>query len=237
MARGPGNAALAEQGIDARARRFGNGKRKVRGPGFQAEHRADAEITVDRMDIERRHRNVVRVGEPAPLARSLPGMLARLGRKASRRSIPDACARPVETDPHRRTARQYEHGGPELAVHVDDEVVGVGAQLCREPPVIDKRRQRPRLRPIVAREFDDVGDSRIMPQQFGDGRRDQPIDLRGRVAPPQSVEHGDGMHNIADGRQFDQQNFAKVAALQVGRRQAHTTTPVAADGLLRARRR
>ena len=100
---------------------------------LEPKQRPDAEIAVDRMQIERRHRDVMRVSEPAALAGALPGVLARFGGKFSRRGVPYAGPRPVEADPHRRAGREREHGGAELAVHVDDEVVGVGAQLGGEP--------------------------------------------------------------------------------------------------------
>jgi hypothetical protein len=58
----------------------------------------------------------------------------------------------------------------------------------------------------------------MVAQQLTDRRRHQPIQLRGWITPAQFVQHRDGVNDVADGRQFDQQNFAKVTALKVGRR-------------------
>ena len=74
----------------------GRGKEKSGGPSGRFEHRTDAEVTIDRVNIEIRYRNMVCVGKPAALARALPRMFARFGGKGTRCRSPHACPRPVE---------------------------------------------------------------------------------------------------------------------------------------------
>ena len=201
-------------------------KRKVGGTVVEAKERPNAEVPVDRVQVERRHRNVMRVGEPASFARALPGVLAGLFGKLPRRGVPDAGPRPVKSDPHRRAARDREYRGAELPVHVDHQIVAVFAARGKTR-VADKRRQPPGCRPVFAVKLDNIADGRMVAEEFADRRRDQPIQLRGRVTAPQLVQHRDGVNDVADGGQFDQQNFAEVAIAQVGRRRVQKLTPVA----------
>ena len=195
-----GKTVPAQQRVHARVCCLWKGKGEIGRAFRQVQHRTDAEVTIDRVNIEIRYRNMVCVGKPAALARALPRMFARCGGKGTRCRSPHACPRPVESDAHRRAGRQHEHGGAELAMQVDDEIIAVGTQPRRKPRVIDERRQRPGSRPIVAGEFDDVGDGRIVPQQLGDCRRNQPVDLRRRITLPQFVEYRHGLRDVADGR-------------------------------------
>ena len=57
----------------------------------------------------------------------------------------------------------------------------------------------------------------MVAQQLTDRWRDQPIQLRRRIAPPQLVQDRDGVNDVADGGQFDQQNFAEITVAQIGR--------------------
>ena len=138
-----GKTVPAQQRIHARVCCLWKGKGEIGRAFRQVQHRTDAEVTIDRVNIEHRYRNMVCVGKPAALARALPRMFARFGGKGTRCRSPHACPRPVESDAHRRAGRQHEHGGAELAMQVDDEIIAVGTQPRRKPRVIDERRQRP----------------------------------------------------------------------------------------------
>src|ERR1700683_4501596 len=123
----------------------------------------------------------MRIGEPAPLTRALPGVLARFFRKFSRRGVPYIRSRAVKADPYRRAGREREDRGAELPVHVNNEVIAGAAQLCGQA------NWPPRRRPIVASELDDVADGRVRAEEFADRRRHQPVQLCGRVAAAEFV--------------------------------------------------
>ena len=167
------------------------------------------------MDVEARQRDVVGVGEEASLARALPGMLLRFIRNFSRQRFPDLSARSVEADPHRRAGGEGEYGAAQLALQIEHQVIFGGAQRGDQPRRADVRRRSPRRRPFVAGKFDDIADRGILPQQFGDLGRHQPIDARLRIAPPQFVEHRKRVHDVADRRQLDQQDLLKIAAAEI----------------------
>ena len=185
----------------------------------QFEQRPDIDVAVDRMEIEGRDRDVMCVGEPASLTRALPGVLAGFLREFSRRGVPHAFSRPVKADPYRRAGRQREDRGAELPVHIDNEVVAGPAKLGGQA------QRPPRRRPVVAGKLDDVADSRVLPEKLADRRCHQPIQLRFRIAAAQFVQDRHGVDDVADGRQFDQQNLAELPVAQIGRRRDQKRTP------------
>src|SRR5262249_7903360 len=68
---------LAQQRVNAGTGRLWNRKRKVGRTFIQTKDRADIQVTVDGVEIERGNGNVVRVGQPTAFSRALPGMLTR----------------------------------------------------------------------------------------------------------------------------------------------------------------
>ena len=68
-------------------------------------------------------------------------------------------------------------------------------------------------------ELDNAGDRWVMPQQFGDCGSHQPVQLRRRIAQAQLVQNRNRVHHVADGRQLDQKNLAKIATREIGRGQ------------------
>ena len=206
-----GDAVMMQEGVDAIGRRARNRKGEIGGAVVEPEHRSDGEIAVDRVHLERGQRDEMRVGKPASFAGALPGVLARFIRKFARHFFPAARDRFAETDPHRRRGCPCAQSAAQLTLQIEDEVITGGAQPRGQARGIRQWRETPRPGPFLAREFEDVIDRRMRLQEFGDRRRHQPIDLRGRITAPQLVQHRECVHHVADGRQLDQQNLAEVA--------------------------
>ena len=206
---GAAHAVRLQQAVDPIGRGGRDRKREIGRLLVEAEQGADAEVTIDGMHVERRHADVVRIGQPRTFAGALPGVLARLPRQGAARCPPHLGARSIESDPHGRTGRKGQRGGTELPVHVDHKVVVDCPELGGEPRRARERRPEPTRRPLCAVKFDDVGDRRMMPEQLGNGQGRQPVDARRSVAPPQFVQHRDRVDDVANRRQLDQQNSAE----------------------------
>jgi hypothetical protein len=67
----------------------------------------------------------------------------------------------------------------------------------------------------MPREFDDIADRRLVPQQVGKYGSRQPVNARGWIAPAQFVQHWYGVEDIPERRELDQQDSLEVAGREL----------------------
>src|SRR5262249_44405606 len=90
---------------------------------IKSKQRSDPQITIDRVDIERRNRNTVRVRDPGTFAGAPPAVVRDVLQIVLGRN----CARefdwPIKSNAHTRATDERKQSRTHLAMHVDHQIV------------------------------------------------------------------------------------------------------------------
>src|SRR6266481_4489647 len=106
--------------------------RQVRRFNIETKQRSHPEVTIDRMNIERRNRNAVRVRNPGTFAGAAPAVVRDVLEIVFGGNRTGEFDGPIESDAHTRAADEREQGRTDLAVHVDDEIVFRAPDLFKQ---------------------------------------------------------------------------------------------------------
>src|SRR4029077_11961399 len=188
--------------------------RQVRRFIIETKQRSDPQVTIYRVNIERRNGNAVSVRDPRTFAGTAPAVVRDVLEIVLGRN----CARefdwPIKPDAHSRAADEREQSRTHLAMHVDHQVV------FRAPDLFEQIKEAEGGAPslsgfgeFVSREENHIRERGMMTADLRVLRRDQPVNARTRITRTQLYQHRDRMHNVTERRRFDQQNTRELGAL------------------------
>ncbi len=157
------------------------------------------------------------IGEPRSFAGALPGMLAGERRKPALRRMPYPSPRSIKPDSLRSACCQRENGCSELTVQINHQFVARGSQFGDKPSSGGEGGQArlPEVRRNALGIKHHVVKGRVMANEFGDRRLQDPVDACRRIVSAQPVQKGKGVYHIADRRQLDQQNSTRLPILTI----------------------
>src|SRR5215831_21030088 len=96
---------------------------QLRGFIIETKQRSDPQITVDRMNIERRNGNAVRVCDPGTFAGPSPAVARDILQIMLGRNCAREFDRPIKSNPNSRAADEREQSRTHLAMHIDHQIV------------------------------------------------------------------------------------------------------------------
>jgi hypothetical protein len=182
----------------SRHRGIRDGDRKRRPPGRDAERGEQAQVDFD---------DVTDLGAGVhPLA----PRVVNVGVEGARQRLPGVFA--VEPEHARRPGQPRHDRRLQQSLEIDCDIVAA-------PPQLPDRRQQggpaPARLPIVHRH--PAVDHRHQLEDLPVLRAHQPIDPRGRVGAAQGRGHRDGVHDVAKGTEFDDQDSQGWSLVLVAR--------------------
>src|SRR5215471_3686449 len=96
---------------------------QLRGFIIETKQRSDPQITVDRVNIERRNGNAVRVRDPGTFAGAAPTVARDVLKIVLGRNCAREFDRSIKSNPHSCAADEGKQSGTDLPMHVDYQIV------------------------------------------------------------------------------------------------------------------
>ena len=172
---------------------------------IETKQRSDPQVTINRVNIERRNGNSVSVRDPGTFAGAAPAVFRDVLEIVLGRNCAREFDRPIKPDAHSRAADQREQSRTHLAMHVDHQIVFRAPDLFEQ--IEEAQRGAPflaGLREIASREENHIRERGMMTDDLRVLGGDQPVNARTRITRTQFYQHRDRMHDVAERRRLDQ---------------------------------
>src|ERR671923_2721913 len=96
---------------------------KVRWFVIKTKQRSDPQVTINRVNIERRNGNPVRVRDPRTFAGTAPAVVRDILEIVLSGNCARKFDRPIKPDAHSRAADERKQSRTQLAMHIDHQIV------------------------------------------------------------------------------------------------------------------
>src|SRR6516164_5491884 len=99
---------------------------------IETKQRSEPQVTINRVNVQRRDWNAVRVRDPGTFAGAAPAVTGDVLQIMLGRNCAREFDRPIKSDAHSRATDKREQGRTHLAMHVDHQIVFCAPDLLKQ---------------------------------------------------------------------------------------------------------